>query len=437
MMRRGVQRSTTSSRIVLAAGLAGLAPLIWQWAAFRELFWFGDEWDLLSQIEQTGFWPWLWSVFAENFVPVFKLLWGGAAQLFGGSYFAMLLLLWGTHALNTVLFGRLLLRAGFPLVATLFCQLTFGLSAVNIETLGWTVQWSAVLATTFFLLGLLALPDAASVSASHATSRRLVALVLCSAGSALSFSRGVLTGAVLALAQLWPEARLRLDLRGSAWARAALCLAPAVAAGALIAIFATGNHRSLSHHLAEASTYALWYFSLNPLHRLVAVDSWGPVTTTLLGAAKLALLVWGWRKASPGQRHLLALLLAFDLGNSVLLGIGRYHTGLETAISSRYQYGSLLAVLPFAGLVLDRLLARVPDVFRLRTVAASLLLVAAGVCFLRKWSHEAPGFAHARGTVTRNLLHHDKHPPAMGAVPGIPFLSTPRAKELMQRFNLH
>ena len=427
--------SALSNRIVLAAGLAALAPLVWQWAAFRELFWFGDEWDLLSQIEQAGLWPWLWSVFAENFVPVFKLLWGGAAQLFGGSYLAMLLLLWGTHAINAVLFGRLLLRAGFPLVATLFCQLTFGLSAVNIETLGWTVQWSAVLATTFFLLGLLALPTPAS--APHTTSRRLAALMLCSAGSALSFSRGVLTGAVLALAQLWPEARLRLDLRGRTLARAALCLAPALAAAALIAIFATGNHRSLSHHLAEASSYALWYFSLNPLHRLVAVDSWGPVTTTLLGAAKIALLIWGWRRATPGQRHLLALLLAFDLGNSVLLGIGRYHTGLETAISSRYQYGSLLAVLPFASLALDGLLTRVPTVFRLRPAVATLLLVVASLYFLREWSYEAPGFAHSRGTVTRQLLHHDEHPPEMGAVPGIPFLSTSRAKELTQRFELH
>lgn len=424
----------TARRALLAAGLASLLPFFWQWSAFRELYWFGDEWDLLAQIDRTGFGPWLWSVFAENFVPLFKLLWGGAVFVFGGNYFAMLTLLWLTHAANTVLFGRLLHRSGFPLAATIFCQLTFGLAAVNIETLGWTVQWSAVLATTFLLLGLLALPDPAA--GSPATTRRLAALVLCSAGSALSFSRGVLTGAVLALAHLWPAARLRLDLRGRTVARAALSLAPAVAAAALIAIFATGNHRSLSGHLGDIATYGAWYFGLNPLHRLAAFDSMGPHTTALLAAAKVALIAWGLRRATPGQRHLLLLLVAFDLGNSVLLGIGRYHTGLETTISSRYQYGSLLATLPFLGLAFAALLARVPSVFRLRTAAAALALAGAVVLFLQGWSHEAPGFAAARGTATRHLLHVDPAPPEMGAVPGIPFLSTRDAKHLVRRFGL-
>ena len=432
-MSRPPPAERSARRLILAAGLAALLPLLWQWSAFRELYWFGDEWDLLAQIDRTGFGPWLWSVFAENFVPLFKLLWGGAVFVFGGHYLALLVLLWLTHAANTVLFGRLLHRSGFPLPATLACQLTFGLSVLHIETLGWTVQWSAVLATTFLLLGLLGLPTPGTATPDR---RRVALLVLASAASALSLSRGVLTGAVLALAQLWPAPHWRLDLRRTALLRAALCLAPAVGAAALIAVFATGNHRALSGHLTDIATYAAWYFGLNPLHRLTDFDSIGPLTTALLLTAKLALLAGGLRLATPSQRHLLLLLLAFDLGNSALLGIGRYHTGLETTISSRYQYGSLLATLPFLGLVLAAAFARLPRAFHLRPAAAVLATAGAVAFFFHGWNHDAPGFAAARGTATRHLLHVNPDPPEMGAVPGISFLSTQDAKHLERRFGL-
>lgn len=420
--------SPNERRLILLGGIVALLPFVWRLASFRELFWFGDEWDLLDQIARFGFWRWMWSVFAENFVPLFKLLWGGAALLGGGSYLVMLGLLWLTHAWNTVLLGRVLRTAGFPLFAVLFSQLVFGLTAANIETLGWTVQWSAVLAMTFLLSGL-AQPGGPG-------GRQDAWLAACAAGSALSFSRGVLTGAVLALGALWPSARLRLALDRAALRRAALCLAPAVAVAALIAVFATGNHRQLGGHLGQAAQYAAWYLALNPLHRLLAVDSWGPLTTSGLGALKLALVAWGLIRSTPRQRHLLVLLLAFDAGNAVLLGIGRYHTGLETAISSRYQYGALLATLPFAGLWLHALLSRIPlGGWRQPALQGAVLTGVAGAMLL-PWPQEAAGFAHERGTVTRNLLHHDPNPPALGAVPGIPFLATDRAKELQRRYGL-
>ena len=82
-------------------------------AQFSRLFWFADDLFLLDQISRRGFWHWTMEMFAENFAPLFKLLWGGAAFVFHGSYLAMLVLLWLTHALNIALFGRLLTRAGF------------------------------------------------------------------------------------------------------------------------------------------------------------------------------------------------------------------------------------------------------------------------------------------------------------------------------------
>jgi hypothetical protein len=417
---------------VLPAGALALLPfLVWH-RQFAELFWFGDEWDLLDQIDRVGLWHWTWVVFAENFVPVFKLLWGGVAIADGG-YFTLLVLLWLTHVANTVLLGRMLRRAGFGWFSTLFSQLVFALASANIETLGWTVQWSAVLATTFLLLALDSFP---AEPATGLDRRRLIRLVVFSAGSALSFSRGVLTGAVLALDCFWPVA---VDKGVAAWRSrglaATLVLLPAVITASLIVLFANGNHQHLGGHLGSAGLYGLWYFCLNPLYLLLEVDSWGPRTVLLGGLAKVALLAWGLRRASDRSRRLLVLLLAFDLGNAVLLGIGRYHTGLETVISSRYQYNALLAVLPFLGFWLEDLGRRIPA--RLRTLLAALFLVFASFHVARHWSDHLAVFAEQRGTAARRLLFTDPNPSAQGAVPGVPSMSTARAKELIRRYDLH
>lgn len=419
-----------------ALGALALLPLVWQRAAFAELFWFGDEWDLLSQIERVGFWAWTWQVFAENFVPVFKLLWGGSVFLFGGSYLALLVLMWLTHAVNTWLLGRVLRIHEFPGVAVAFTQLGFGLTAINLETLGWTVQWSAVLATTFLLLAL----ERQARHPTHLTASRArdhAGLMVLAAGSALSFSRGVLTGAVLGLGALLAPAAGETPgwwRRGRA---AALCLVPALATAGVILLFATGNHRHLGGHVGDAANYGLWYFALNPFHRLLAVDSWGPHTLTLLGVGKLALLTGVLARTRGRPRHLLLLLLAYDLGNSALLGLGRYHTGVETAISSRYQYGALLAILPFAALAVDGLLRRLPPVLRRGRLVAAVVLLGTGFLVVRPWAREAPAFAWGRGTVTRHLLLREPHPPAMGAVPGIAFMSTEQAKHLLRHYRLH
>jgi hypothetical protein len=206
---------------------------------------------------------------------------------------------------------------------------------------------------------------------------------------------------------------------------------------ALIMIFASGNQQHLRGHGADITIYGLWYFCLNPLHRLLEFDSWGLRTVWLIGVAKVALIVWGLRHSQGRQRLLLVLLLAFDLGNSVLLGIGRYHTGIETTISSRYQYSSLLCVLPFAGLAFAHLLGKVPSRFRLRTLTTATLLLVIAWSVSRNWPQEIHGFAFGRGTETRRILTVEPNPPAMGAIPGIPFLSTVRAKELVRIYNLH
>lgn len=414
------------------AGLAAFAPFLILHRYFAAFFWFGDEWDLLGQISQQGLGPWIWKVFAENFVPLFKIGWGGLVFIGDGSYFVMLAALWLTHAVNVALLGQWLRQEGFGWISSIFSMLIFGLASANIETLAWSVQWSAVLATTFFLGAAIWLGSERVHGSKASYLGILLALV---SASALSFSRGVLTGTALALASIWPAPGSRAARAG----QAALCLLPTVVVSGLIAAYATGNQTHLldgSGTLRRVAQYGWWYFALNPGYGLFGCSSREPSTLFALGFAKVGLITWALWHTRGRPRRLLAVLLSYDLGNAVLLGIGRYHTGLGTVTSSRYQYASLLCTLPFAGCLLEdglRLLSRAP----LRLALATAVILTTTWLSARTWSRDLASWSDARGRVTRNLIFVDSNPPALGAVPGIPFLSTAGAKQIARQYHLH
>lgn len=422
---------------VWLAGPAALLPFVVWRREFAELFWFGDDFFLVDQISQMGLWHWSGQVFSENFVPLFKLLWGGALLGFDGSYSAMLWLLWLTHALNTALFGRLLSCAGFPWLAVLAAQVFFGLAPANLETLGWSVQWSAVLATSFLLLALLwhgSRPAPGGGWNLHIHGP----LLLLIAASACSFSRGVLTGPVLALAVLWP---LVAGPSAAAWRRhlpvALLCLLPAVAVALVIMLSSSGNHRDMTGHWTGAVEFGLGFFLLNPGYLIIGSTELGPARMVLLAAAKLALAVWALRSATGRVRAVLGLLLAYDLGNAVLLGIGRYHTGFIGALSSRYYYSSLLATLPFLGLFLAHVVDRLVPRPALRPLAAGLLVAGLTWHCLRGWPAELAGFTGWRGTVMRQLIQAPATTDQDAMVPTLDFMHVERAKALTRAYNLH
>ncbi len=418
------------------AGLAALLPfLIWR-QEFRKLTWFADDLFLIDQMTVLSPLDWITGVFAENFVPVFKLLWSGAVLGFGGSYLAMLWLLWLTHALNTVVLGRLLQRAGFPWFANLATLVCFGLTAANLETLGWATQWSPVLATSFLLLALLWHERTLGETGALAW-RRLLPLGLLATASACSFSRGELTGAVLALGLVLP-AMLCRDWRsaGRALPGALLCLLPAVAVALVIRLNSTGNHQHLTGHWQEIFTFGASYFLLNPGHLVLGETPLHPAAVLLLATTKVGLIGGGLWLARGRVRQLLLLLLAFDLGSALLVGIGRYHTGFLASMSLRYQYSSLLATLPFAALVLSLALDRLPLGRRRAWVAAGLLALLAGRC-LSGWPDKLPGFAAWRGTDMRALLAAPATSDPAVRVPALEFMHIERAKALQRTYRLH
>jgi hypothetical protein len=331
---------------VLAAATA--IPLAWCLEDFRALFWFGDDWDLLNQISQQGFRPWVGTTFAENFVPLFKILWGAAVHIGGGSYFFMVCALWATHMANTWLLARLLRRGGLGVTATVLASVIFGLESSNIESLAWAVQWSSLLSTTFFLAAALVCTPALS-GESRWTSGRLALLAATVAASALSFSRGILTGLSLGIAGLFPGGISRRR-----WILFLIAtLVPPVVVAAVIATQSSGNHRDLLPHLGEAFEFGLWIFAFNPLFRLLDLGSANSLTLAVIGFSKVAVIVLAFAFSTRQVRCLLLVLLLVDLGNAALLGIGCYHTGLPAALSFRYQYAALLCTAPFLALAID------------------------------------------------------------------------------------
>lgn len=406
------------------AGVVSLVPYLTNRGLFDRLFWFGDEFDLIDQINRLGFWHWVWLVFAENFVPLFKILWGGAVFVFGGSYAAMILLVWLTHALNVVLLGRLLRACGLGWTCVLAAQLLFGLTAGNHETLAWSVQWSAVLSVTFMLLGL----DALFRGRSGAGQVAYAAL------SALSFSRGVLTGPVNATGVLLGAGEAGMPMVARL-RRAGLLLLPSFAVASLIALLATGNHQHMRGHLADAAVYGLWYLLANPTHYLLSVESYGWHTVIVLGAVKVGLVAWCLSRSTGRVRVLFAMLVLFELGNACLLGIGRFHTGLSATIASRYQYASLIGFAPMLGFWFSWTLGHLPGPSVLRKAVAVIILGTLAVQMIRGWAPELDGFTAWRGTESRRILFLDPAP-APDAVPGIPGLPMERAKALISKYRL-
>jgi hypothetical protein len=148
--------------------------------------------------------------------------------------------------------------------------------------------------------------------------------------------------------------------------------------------------------VGEALAFGGLYAALNPLYWLVPMDAKSiDVRAVLFAILKVTAIVAGWRLASAEPRRVLAALLALDLMNSALLGIGRWSTGIEAAVSWRYQYISLLCFAPFLGVLVQRI--RVKPALAFILVLWTLLLA-------WPWRRHAPRWAAWRGIEVRRKL---------------------------------
>jgi hypothetical protein len=406
------------------ACLACLLPLLLWHAAFQRLWYFGDDWVQLSEMAQVGFASWVLRPFAENVVPLYKLLWGAAIYVFDGSYFALIVLVWLTHILNLWLLAKVLKRCEVPPAAIVCAVLTCGMPWTNIESLAWSVQWTGLLSSAAWLatwLCVLRLRDERRPAAAWVLPLYFASLV----AAPLFHSRGILNGLALGACLLFAGRRAA---RLGAWS---LAIA-AVMAGIIYLLAA--RHAPVKPHLQAVPhmlAFAFYYLTLNPVFGLLSLPL-EQISLSLaagLGALKAIIVGRGFAVSPRQSRPFLMAALLMELGYAAVLGFGRYHTGVGSAPSSRYQYMSWFGFAPFLGMVLNDLLCRITQPQLRRSVAAAVLT--AGALFLLwPWKQEMENWSGWRGVETRETV---RSAPPDATLRGI---TVARARELVALYHL-
>lgn len=395
-----------------------------------QLIWFGDELFLLQEVSHLGVESWFVHPFAENFVPLFKILWLGVVDVSNGDYYWMITGLWLTHACNVWMVSYLLTRwgigSGIPLIAGMTL---FAVAPSMIESLGWGVQWSALLAATFFLLGLLVVETCRGPWG-------VVLFGLCGFASAVCFSRGVIWAGLLA-AVPWVR-----SVGSSGRERCVWSVAPIVAAGAVALVIVTsssGNHvRVGSLEIIRYLGWLLFFVCGNPLSSLITTyppeGSWvllyGIPKYVVIGAALLFV------RDMPRARLLLLWLLCADIVNGAIVSLGRLHTDPRFAISSRYQYESLMLFVPFVVVVLQHIASEVRWAYHSAVGVLCLWCVVACV----RWRVVLEEWVEWRGTPGRLLLLSDTSFSEEEAHRWLglpPFMTLNEAREVVESHNLH
>ena len=432
-----ITKSLQPKHVLLIISLFALIPFLLNLEHFQKLIWFGDAWDELGRASNQGLGNWAFTVFAENYVPLFKFLWLSTIQLSNGSYIAMMSVVWITHALVVYCYGSLLIKNGVPLQGTAFSMIILGLTWTNIETLTWSIQWSASLSILFFLLAFYLLSDILKHDR-HMNWKKIFLFFLCNFASQLCFSRGVLTGIIFSLYCL-----IMLALLNSKKALpiflSIISILPSFLLTALILKYSSGNHLSLTTAGVETYylmlQYAMHYFLLNPVSRILQANGdttsfFLLVSTFKIGVFSLALFL------SKGQARMLVLIfLLLDLGNAALLGIGRYHTGLEAALGSRYQYTSLICFGVPLAIIFEKIIARLNSNQKLQSGIIAIIFLAWSAFALYRWDSEIKPWVHWRGIDVRTFIANTND--STSKMPGIPFLTREEARKIATDYNLH
>ena len=398
----------TSKKVVWLMAFAGLLPLLVFAGEFHKLYWFHDDWEMLDGASRLGLWRWVPEPFLkESVIPVSKLLWIAAVRLGGGSYFAMISVLFATHAANVWLYGEILRRLQLPAMAIAFALATFGLAWSNIETLLWFIQWTPVLAMTFFLAAWLWL-----IAREPRGPAGIAGYTMMLIASALSSSRGIVSG-LAASVFAWRTGRGRHLILAA--------IAPSALLMVVMKMVMAGRPAPL---LWDSALFAVYHWLLNPLYLLLPIPhkTVGGSALLICGTIKGAVIAAAWLRLRE-QRPLLASLLCFDVLTSAAAGYARAGTGIEASVSSRYQYISLFCFGPFIGLVLAR---------QRRAVAATVF-IAWLIVLAWPWRRHAPRWVQERGVQVRRSLEMTADSDPLWPTQ----ITAARARELIREYHLH
>jgi hypothetical protein len=287
------------------------------------------------------------------------------------------------------------------------------------------------MATTFLLGAFIFL---LKLKASEFKCKRFWTLyVLCIGLGPLCFSRGIVTGLVVSLAGFFPL--FKISKVNRILVIVLSCL-PCLIVGGVIFKFSSGNHHHFIDKLPEIIAFSSNFFALNPFLRLF--DFWSHnLTFIFLGFLVKIFLYWfAFAKGTENQKLIVLLIVLFDVFNALIVGLGRFHTGLEASVSSRYQYQPMLSVAISLAILLQNMLFEFYSSRWQLQAVGFVLTIFLGLFLLMEWKSDLRGFTRTRGEDNRYIILHDNSPPQFG-VAGIPFLKTKTARKLVKKYGLH
>ncbi len=422
---------------ILPFPLLSFLPLYRYWDSFSKFFYQGDEWDQLHQIESNGYFVWLFSFFGENFVPVFKLVWGSLLFLSDGNYHVFIFVSFSAHGVLVLLLGYLLRLWGFGLFSILFAQLVLALNYTNIELLSQSIQVSNLLSYGFLLLLLIFFFKPWLERRDYST-RLCLFLGILSALGALTFARGVLNGVVVAalggILFFVGDPDNRRLLRPAKY-----ILIPSLIVGLILVIGSYFNGSAFAGSGTDGAsikTHFLYQIALNPWYQQIRDLPIRSSQAILLFELNLLVIFLALKWAKDFQRILILQLLVFFVGNAMVLAVGRNHLQLEHVAGWRYQYGVLLVFAPLSGLVLEKFISRKPFRF-LPLVSSFLILGFCGNWVFDHWKYYVPVWSEERGQHIRVSIENEDLADEGTDISRFEGVSNQRARELVKHFNLH
>ena len=421
---------------IFLGALPAFLPLVQYREDFAKYFFMGDEWAQLQQIDDWGYWTWVFAFFGENFMPVFKLVWSAILFLGDGSYFFFVLIQFLLHASVVFLLGYLLRQWKMSWFVVFFSQCTLALNYTHIEILMQSIQMSNLLSySCLLLLAIFVSNRVISQKGFSAVSCVLIAFL--SLMGALTFSRGLLIGTAL-FATFFLIAVLKKQKAGEWLAPALSALIPCLGVGIITAVAIFGKTGSSSEGIqwVEVGRHFFYQVSLNPLYQQLHDGQIGPAFAWQLLIVNFTMLAAGIFCAKKEQRPLLIFFIFFFIGNGLLLALGRSHMSIDTTASWRYQYGVLLCFVPTAGLILNRVINFIPQK-QLRLIPQILSVLWVSVYVYDHWEHHSPSWSDSRGSQIRAAASAENIDSEAHTISRFSGVKDGRALELIEKYNLH
>jgi hypothetical protein len=226
--------------------------------------------------------------------------------------------------------------------------------------------------------------------------------------------------------------------------RAALAISGVVPVSLLMLVYVPGillasaPARSVQGQFDAILAFGAHCLFLNPLFQIAFWDAGrvGLGAIIVFGFFKATAITAGFSAAKKSQAQLACFgtLVLLDLLSCIMLGVGRYDSGIEATVSSRYQYVSLVCLAPFLGAVMERgVLTIRPD--RLEKLAAAGLLAAWCALLTYRWPDEIKAWSAWRGTEVRSALEAPVRAPQERFARAT--LDAARAAQLKVKYHLH